>query len=200
CSRPAHPYHNQATENWCPAEAAVSLDADAGEAQLLEGGQQLERESVFDPILVDDGRDLGLHEGAHLLENRQLIGAQGLREAIEVAVRRRQRLRLPIPGGCGGPVASPFDVWACLQGRVYSTAGVCGAGRLVRSSMRPSRISSRSPSSSSIERDPTSAWTLSVSFFCTSGVSTGEPRVFHQAVIGPLNCWKKCSMPPGPPP
>src|SRR5262249_13157596 len=27
-----------------------------------------------------------------------------------------------------------------------------------------------------------------------------EPSVFHQAVIGPLNCWKKCSMPPGPPP
>ena len=39
-----------------------------------------------------------------------------------------------------------------------------------------------------------------MSFFCTSGVSTGEPRVFHQAAIGPVNCWKKCSIPPGPPP
>src|SRR5262245_6881732 len=49
-------------------------------------------------------------------------------------------------------------------------------------------------------RAPTSSWTQSMSFFCTSGVSIGEPRVLHQAVIGPVNCWKKCSIPPGPPP
>ena len=39
-------------------------------------------------------------------------------------------------------------------------------------------------------RDPTSAWTLSTSFFCTSGVSTGEPSVFHQ-FAGPMTAWRK---------
>src|SRR6266566_263489 len=47
----------------------------------------------FDPIRVDHGRDLGLHEGAFLFEGRQFIGAQGLREVIEIAVRRRKLLR-----------------------------------------------------------------------------------------------------------
>src|SRR6516225_9875829 len=94
------------------------------------------------------------------------------------------------------------ECWLLAADR-YSAATSRGAivpDCLVRSSMRPSRISSRCSSNSWTVRDPTSAWTLSMSFFCTSGVSTGEPRVFHQAVIGPENCWKKCSIPPGPPP
>ena len=58
---------------------------------------QLERERVLDPIFVDDRRDLGLHEVAHLLEDRTFLGAQRLLDLVEVAVRRRQLL--PCAGG-----------------------------------------------------------------------------------------------------
>src|SRR5262249_23061411 len=98
-----------------PAEAAVSLDADAGEAQLLEGGQQLERESVFDPILVDDGRDFRLHERAHPLMDRALLGVQEIGELIEIAARRRKLLRSLTFEYCrGGHFGSPFLYGACI--------------------------------------------------------------------------------------
>src|SRR5439155_18192097 len=46
------------------------------------------------PVLRDDGRDLGLHELAHALYNRELLGLERSVELVKVAVGRRQRLRL----------------------------------------------------------------------------------------------------------
>ena len=56
--------------------AAVAMHAEAADVELLERRDQLEREGIFDPVLVDDRRDLGLHEVAHLLEDRSFLGAQ----------------------------------------------------------------------------------------------------------------------------
>ena len=63
----------------------------------LKGRQQLERERVFDPVLVDDRRDLGLHELAHLLEDRPFLGAQ--------ASRRVGRSRCSAPEAVSVPKA-----------------------------------------------------------------------------------------------
>jgi hypothetical protein len=74
---------------------------------------------------------------------------------------------------------------------------VCAASlseRLVRKSTRQRRISSRSASSSWTVRGPTSARTLSMSYFCTSGVSTGEPRDWcYWCCRGTRRCHLNCS-------
>ena len=80
-----------------PPAAAVTLHPEPADVQLLERRQQLERKRVLDPVLVDDRRDLRLHERAHLLHDRQFLGGQVLSELVEVAVRRRQWLSVPCP-------------------------------------------------------------------------------------------------------
>src|SRR2546429_7456122 len=50
----------------------------------LNCGQQLKWERVLNPILRDDGLDLGFHERAHLLQDRPLIGGEKLYELGEV--------------------------------------------------------------------------------------------------------------------
>jgi hypothetical protein len=67
------------------------------------------------------------------------------------------------------PQPPRYSAAACGDLRGAAVRGAAVSGRLVRSSRRPRRISSRSTSNSSMVRDPTSAWTLSMSFFCTSG-------------------------------
>ena len=65
--------------------------------QFLEGRQQLERKRIVGPVLVDDRLDLGLHVRAHLLDDRLFLGGQVVRELVEVAVRRGERL---LPNVC----------------------------------------------------------------------------------------------------
>src|SRR5215204_6211215 len=89
---------------------------------------------------------------------------------------------------------------AGLPAQAVLFAGTAGWSYFLRSSSKPSRISSRSASSSGTEREPTSACRPSISLRRTSGLNSGDPSTFHQAVMGPVNCSKKCSMPPGPPP
>jgi hypothetical protein len=53
----------------------------------------------------------------------------------------------------------------------------CGALALTSAKLeQTSKISPRSAASSSIDRDPTSACTAAMSFFCMSGVRTGAPK------------------------
>src|SRR5262249_58177284 len=82
------------------------------------------RERVFDAVLVDDGWDLGLDEGAHLLEDRELFGAQGLDELIEVAVGGRERLGLGYGArGRGGRCGSLHGSWlASVKWKVVRAA------------------------------------------------------------------------------
>src|SRR5215471_249499 len=142
-SRHVHP--DKADQQLTPAGAAVPLDAEAAELQFLDGRQQLEWESVLGPILVDDGRDFGVHEGAHPFEDRKLIGAQGLGEVVEVAVRRRQRLRLPdfLHGGGGGHADSPSML----------RRAVCSADLLSRNSMWSERLGTLGPQFDETEQD-----------------------------------------------
>src|SRR5882672_4347776 len=217
----ARQLHRDEAEQFLAASgAAIAFKAEPAEAEFLERWQQFERKRVIGPVFVDDRLDFGLHVSPHLMDDRSLLGREKVDQLIEVAVGYRHRLRCGDLAccGCSGHLRL---LWLRLEsrkieGRVGCVIDLAGGtwsqatgsvdfvwldlATLLRSSIRPSRTSSRSASSCSMVRDPTSAWTLSMSFFCTSGVSTGEPRVFHQAVIGPVNCWKKCSMPPGPPP
>ena len=86
-------HRDEAEQLLASAGAAVALEAQAADAQLLERRQQLERKRIVGPVLVDDRLDLGLHVGAHLLDDRLFLGGQDVRELVEVAVRRGNWLR-----------------------------------------------------------------------------------------------------------
>src|SRR6202012_5970418 len=60
-------HRDKAEQLLASARAAIALEAESAEAELLERGQQLEGKRVVGPILVDDRLDLGLHVGPHLL-------------------------------------------------------------------------------------------------------------------------------------
>src|SRR4029077_10345615 len=66
------------------------MHTNAADIEFLNRGQQLKWERVLDPILRDDGLDLGFHERAHLLQDRQLIGGQSLCELVEVRIGLRK--------------------------------------------------------------------------------------------------------------
>ena len=87
-----HLHRDQAEQQRTSASAPVSLHSQAAEIQLLERRQQFERECVLDPVLVDDRRDLGLHERTHLLQER--------------AVPRRSRCRRAGRSRCSAPAAA----------------------------------------------------------------------------------------------
>ena len=65
---------------------------------------------------------------------------------------------------------------AVVRARAVLTGAAVEVSYLLRSSSRPSRISSRCASSSGIVRAPTSACRPSMSFCRTSGVNSGEPE------------------------
>src|ERR1700751_5713811 len=151
----------------------------AGEADFGAAGRGPQPD-VFQ-YLIDTGVQVEIRAVLRVVE----LGLDCLCEQIRLGTFRAPGddvVHLQIPSGGGLTVGG-----ASVR---YSAASSRTAAALVplRSSMRPSRISSRSASSSATLREPTSAWTLSISVFCTSGVSTGDPSVFHQAVIGSLNC------------
>src|SRR5258705_9257297 len=86
---------NEAQERETFPAAAVTLDRNAADVQLLERGQQLEGKGVLEPVLPDDRRDLGLGELPDLFQDVLFFSAQCRPDVVEVAVRRRQRLALP---------------------------------------------------------------------------------------------------------
>ena len=61
-----HLHCRQAKKERASASAAVALKSKAADVEFLESRQQFKREGVFSPVLVNDRRDLGLHERAHL--------------------------------------------------------------------------------------------------------------------------------------
>src|SRR5439155_12450706 len=77
------------------APAAITLEADAADAEFLDRRQQFKRKRVLDPVLRDDRGDLCFHESAHLFHNGQFLCRQSLSELVKVTVRRRQRLGWP---------------------------------------------------------------------------------------------------------
>jgi hypothetical protein len=106
-------HRDQAEQLLASAGAAVAFVAQAAELQFLEGWQQLERERILGPVLVDDRLDLSLHVGANLPDDRPLIVGQDVHELVEVAVGRRELLRRLLccccDGRCCCHLASPFD-------------------------------------------------------------------------------------------
>src|SRR5207248_6018964 len=73
----------------------------AADAQFLDRRQELEWKSVLHPILGDHGRDPGFHERADSLDDRELLGRQGLAQFVEVRIRRRQWFRVLSAFCCG---------------------------------------------------------------------------------------------------
>jgi hypothetical protein len=80
-------HRDEAEQLLASARAAVALEAQAADWQLLERRQQLEGKRIVGPILVDDRLDFALHVRPHLLNDCDLVGGQNLDEPIEVAVR-----------------------------------------------------------------------------------------------------------------
>ena len=80
---------NKTEKRQASADAAVTLHSNPADAQFFHGGQKLEGKGVLDPVFRDNGRDLGFHKRAHPLHDRELLGAQGFVEVVEIAVRRR---------------------------------------------------------------------------------------------------------------
>src|SRR4029077_4317286 len=97
-------HRDEAEQLLAAARAAVTLEAEPADAELLERRQQFERKSVIRPVLVDDRLDLGLHIGPHLRDERFLLGREKLDQLIEVAIRDGHRLRRAGLAccGCGG--------------------------------------------------------------------------------------------------
>ena len=85
-SRSAHLHGNQAKLLHTSAAAAISLHAGAANVEFFQRGQDFEWESIFDPVLGDDGRDFRFHESAHPFHNRQLFRWQCFEKFIEVAI------------------------------------------------------------------------------------------------------------------
>src|SRR5580704_17688944 len=87
-------HRDEAEQLLTAAGAAVALIAQVAELQFLEGRQELERKRVIGPILVDDRLDLGVHVGAYLPDDGDLVSSQDIHKLIEIAVRGGERLRL----------------------------------------------------------------------------------------------------------
>src|SRR4029077_17755840 len=98
----ARDLHRDETEQLlAAARAAITLEAEPADSELLERWQQFERKRVIGPVLVDDRLDLGLHVGPHLLDDRCLLGGEKLDQLIEVAVGYGRRLRRGGLACCG---------------------------------------------------------------------------------------------------
>ena len=89
----------------------------------------------------------------------------------------------------------PSDRAALISEPPLTASHICCAARAVPAGSRRAAPPARRWSAS---RPPRGGRRSSLR--CTSGVNSGEPSTFHQAVMGPVNCSKKCSMPPWPPP
>ncbi len=87
--------------------------------------------------------------------------------------------------------------YAIRAGFWLSIAACAAFSPLARVASNSSSMVSRSRSSSSIERLPDSFKTPSRSVCLTSALnSVIFPRSFHHAANGPVNCAKKCCIPP----
>src|SRR5262249_14764593 len=91
-----HLHSDEAVEQPATAGGAVALvpdpcDIDVERAQL---GNDLVRELVPGPIVLDDRCDFGLHEIAYALDNRPLLRIEQVGNLVEIAVDGRRRIFL----------------------------------------------------------------------------------------------------------
>src|SRR5215472_16887718 len=91
-----HLHSDEAVEQPATAGGAVALvpdpcDIDVERAQL---GDDLVRELVPGPIVLDNRCDFGLHEIAYALDNRPLLRIEQVGNLVEIAVDGRRRIFL----------------------------------------------------------------------------------------------------------
>jgi hypothetical protein len=82
--------YSEALKQRASAAAAVTFESQAADVQLGELWQQFKRKGVFDPVLVDDGRDLFLEERAHLVQRCQFLRIQEFGDLVKVAIWRQK--------------------------------------------------------------------------------------------------------------
>jgi hypothetical protein len=86
----AHHFHRgEAGQSLTSTSASIALKAEPADIQLFKWGEQFEGKGIFGPVLVNDRRNLGLHECADLFHERELFDVQGFGEFVKVAIRRR---------------------------------------------------------------------------------------------------------------
>src|SRR6266404_8790978 len=95
CVDARHLHRDETIEQWASATATVTLKSDTSDVQLGELRQQFKRKGIFNPVLVDDGRDFFLQKRAQLVQRRELLRIQKFGDLVKVAVWSRELLRLP---------------------------------------------------------------------------------------------------------
>ena len=77
---------DHAVEQAAAAGAAVADTGQAGDAEAGEPRNEVVRELLACPVLVDHWRDRALHEVAHLHDQLVAVGIEQLLERVEVGV------------------------------------------------------------------------------------------------------------------
>ena len=95
CVDASHLHRDETIEQRASATASVTLESDTADVQLGELRQQFKRKGVFNPVLVDDGRDFFLQKHAQLVQRCELLRIQQFGYLVKVAVWSRELLGLP---------------------------------------------------------------------------------------------------------
>ena len=82
---PRHLDGEQAIQHCCLPRAAVAVVGDACDIKRGHLRNQLEGEGGAYPVVIDDRRDLGLHESAHPRQDRLIVLAHRRGDAVEIA-------------------------------------------------------------------------------------------------------------------
>src|SRR6202042_1135414 len=130
---------DHAVEQAAAARAVVALAGQPGDAEPGQAGNQVGRELLPDPVVVDDRRDRLLHERADRHYPPQAVVVKQLLQRVEISIDiwlharflspcpRSMRARPPITAtgsshGPFDPVVVGFE-WSCYPGRVEPSTG-----------------------------------------------------------------------------
>jgi len=78
-----------------PPRQSVTLESDTADVQLGELRQQFKRKGVFNPVLVDDGRDFFLQKPRNWFNVASSSGFSSSVTLVKVAIWSRELLGLP---------------------------------------------------------------------------------------------------------
>ena len=131
---PRQLHHDEAEQFLTSTRASIALQAEPADVELFERGEQLEGEGVVSPVLLNDRRNLRLHECADFSYGCQFVGVKGFGEVVKVTVWRRQGLGLFNFFECCGHFNSPYAFWlsfeGCMEGAAIGAPSVQDGGSL----------------------------------------------------------------------
>src|SRR5262249_19856553 len=85
-----HLHADEAVQQHGPAGGAIAPITDPGDVELAQLRHGLERKLRPRPAILDDRRDLALHEIAHASDDRALLRVEDVNDLVEVTVHGRR--------------------------------------------------------------------------------------------------------------